>query len=422
MLGDREIGSLSNVVSQFNVSDDYTQIDYNGKPTKVAALDYAGFFKWIGNKSDGVPGYVTVNPVSMSASYVQCSQPMTYVPSAYFHEDAARYIRFHYPTLLLGNLHFEIDEQGQPYYVMSVYKNTISLFGGQTVTGAITLNPSTGELTHYALSVVPNWVDVVVDGDLLCRQYNWSGTLKNGFMNSLIGKKGCKRVTTYEANEDDENDDVPVSDYGYVSKNGGIWTIQVSHPSMVTAPILVSYLPTSEPVRPIITVSPVLMKNHAMSAAEGEVQEKGYQASFPSLINVEGHPTYIMVLKDASGLVKLYAAVNVEQYNIVTTASSQTECLNRYKQLLGIESGSADNNNNQPDNSTSTDNGAPNNVTGSSDVSEPTVADAETNLTITDIKYIDINGNTYIYLISENDTLYLAKAASHEDMLLIEKR
>lgn len=75
-------------------------------------------------------------------------------------------------------------------------------------------------------------------------------------------------------------------------------------------------------------------------------------------------------------------------------ASSQTECLNRYKQLLGIESGSADNNNNQPDNSTSTDNGAPNNVTGSSDVSEPTVADAETNLTITDIKYIDINGNT----------------------------
>lgn len=43
MLGDREIGSLSNVVSQFNVSDDYTQIDYKGKPVKVAALDYAGF-------------------------------------------------------------------------------------------------------------------------------------------------------------------------------------------------------------------------------------------------------------------------------------------------------------------------------------------------------------------------------------------
>lgn len=167
-------------------------------------------------------------------------------------------------------------------------------------------------------------------------------------------------------------------------------SIQVSHPSMVTAPILVSYLPTSERVKPIITVSPVLMKNQRCQPPKVKCRRKGYQASFPSLINVEGHPTYIMVLKDASGLVKLYAAVNVEQYNIVTTASSQTECLNRYKQLLGIESGSADNNNNQPDNSTGTDNDAPNSVTGSSDISEPTVADAETNLTITDIKYIDI--------------------------------
>ena len=163
--------------------------------------------------------------------------------TAYFYEDAARYIRFHYPTLLLGNLHFEIDEQGQPYYVMSVYKNTISLFGGQTVTGAITLNPSTGELTHYALSVVPNWVDVVVDGDLLCRQYNWFGTLKNGFMNSLIGKKGCKRVTTYEADEDDENAMSLFLIMVMFPKMAIYGSIQVSHPSMVTAPILVSYLP-----------------------------------------------------------------------------------------------------------------------------------------------------------------------------------
>ena len=192
MLGDREIGSLSNVVSQFKsfLMTTHRLIIMENPPKSLHSIMPVSF-KWIGNKSDGVPGYVTVNPVSMSASYVQCSQPMTYVPSAYFHEDAARYIRFHYPTLLLGNLHFEIDEQGQPYYVMSIYKNTISLFGGQTVTGAITLNPSTGELTHYALSDVPNWIDVVVDGDLLCRQYNWSGTLKNGFMNSLIGKKAA---------------------------------------------------------------------------------------------------------------------------------------------------------------------------------------------------------------------------------------
>lgn len=447
MLGDREIGSLSNVVSQFNVSDDYTQIDYNGKPVKVAALDYAGFFKWIGNKSEGVPGYVTVNPVSMSASYVECEQPMIYVPSAYFHQDAARYIRFHYPTLLLGNLHFEINEQGQPYYVMSIYKNTISLFGGETVTGAITLNPSTGELTRYALADVPNWIDDVVNGDLLCVQYNWSGTLQNGFLNSLISKKGCKRVTTYEADEDDENDDVPVSDYGYVSKNGDIW-IYTGVTSVNGDSSNIGFLLANERTGEAHYYSIAgADEKSAMSAAEGEVQEKGYQASFPSLINVEGHPTYIMVLKDASGLVKLYAAVNVEQYNIVTTASSQTECLNRYKQLLGIESGdtsgassngSSNTNNgsgnyNGSDNTSDNYNGSDNtsgnnnnaNNTGtngtSADIPEPTVADSEADITISDIKYIDINGNTYIYLIGEDEAIYRAKAATHEDMLLLKK-
>ena len=413
MLGDREIGSLSNVVSQFNVSDNYTQIDYNGKPIKVAALDYAGFFKWIGNKSEGVPGYVTVDPVSMSASYVECKQPMIYVPSAYLHQDAARYIRFHYPTLLLGNLHFEIDEQGQPYYVMSVYKNTISLFGGKTVTGAVALNPSTGELTRYTLSDVPNWIDDVIDGDLLCEQYNWSGTLQNGFFNSLIGKKGCKRVTTYEADEDDENDDVPVSDYGYVSKNGDIW-IYTGVTSVNGDSSNIGFLLANERTGEAHYYSIAgADEKSAMSAAEGEVQEKGYQASFPSLINVEGHPTYIMVLKDASGLVKLYAAVNVEQYNIVTTASSQTECLNRYKQLLGIES---------DDTSDTSGSSNTNNSSGSgTDIPEPTVADAETDITISDIKYIDINGNTYIYLISDDNQIYRAKASDHEEMLLLKK-
>ena len=428
MLGDREIGSLSNVVSQFNVSDDYTQIDYNGKPIKVAALDYAGFFKWIGNKSEGIPGYVTVNPVSMSASYVECQQPMIYVPSAYFLQDAARYIRFHYPTLLLGNLHFEIDEAGNPYYIMSVYQNTISLFGGKTAAGAITLNPSTGELTRYALSDVPNWIDDVIDGDFLCEQYNWSGTLQNGFLNSLIGKKGCKRVTTYEADEDDENDDVPASDYGYVSKNGDIW-IYTGVTSVNGDSSNIGFLLANERTGEAHYYSIAgADEKSAMSAAEGEVQEKGYQASFPSLINVDGHPTYIMVLKDASGLVKLYAAVNVEQYNIVTTASSQTECLNRYKQLLGIESGdtsdAASNGGTFESNgAANTDNGSDNSNGNniSTDPDEPTEADSEADITISDIKYIDINCNTYIYLISNDNQIYRAKASTHEEMLLLEK-
>lgn len=400
MLGDREIGSLGNVVSQYDVSDDYIQIDLEGTPKKVAALDYAGFFKWINNKENGVPGYVVVDPVSMSASYQQCEEAMIYVPSAYFSQDAARYIRMHYPTVMFGNLHFEINEEGRPYYIASVYEKTISLFGGKTVSGCIVLDPVTGDLQQYALADTPTWIDVVYDGDLICQQYNWYGKLQNGFWNSIFGKKGCKQVTTYVAS--DEEDDAPASDYGYVAKDGDIW-IYTGITSVNNDSSNIGFLLSNERTGEshYFNISGADEKS-AMAAAEGEVQEKGYQASFPSLINVEGNPTYIMVLKDASGLVKLYAAVNVQQYNLVTTAATQAECMAKYRQLLGIDDGDGDM---LPPETDQTD--------------APPEATDEAEIRIQDIRYIDIDGNTYIYLIDGNENLYRAMVKNHEEMLLL---
>lgn len=391
MLGDREIGSLASVVSQYNVSDSYTQIDLNGTPKKIAALDYAGFFKWINNKENGVPGYVIVDPVSMSASYQECENAMVYVPSACFSEDAARHIRMKYPTTMFGNLHFEIDEEGKPFYIASVYDMTISLFGGKTVKGCIILDPVSGSVEQLALDEIPAWVDDVYDGELICEQYNWFGKLQNGFWNSMFSKKGCKQVTQYIASEDE--DDAPASDYGYVAKDGDIW-IYTGITSVNNDSSNIGFLLANERTGEshYFSISGADEKS-AMAAAEGEVQEKGYQASFPSLINVDGNPTYIMVLKDASGLVKLYAAVNVQQYNLVTTAASQTECMAKYRQLLGLSSEAAD--------------GEDGEVT-------------EVRFCIQEIRYVTIDGNTFIYLIDESDNLYRGMAKNHEELLLLE--
>ena len=388
MLGDREIGALSDVVSQFNVSYDYTQIDYNGKPIKVSALEYADYFKWMNNKENGIKGYVTVDPVSMSASF-QHSEGMKYVPSAFFSDNAYRYIWTKYPTLMFGNLHFEIDESGKPYYIASIIEKTIALFGGKTVTGCVVLDPVSGDIVKYELDEIPNWIDVVFYGDLICEQYNWYGMLQNGFVNSLFGKKDCKQVTTYYSSDEEEMDEAPVSDYGYVAKDGDIW-IYTGVTSVNGDSSNIGFLLANERTGECRYYSIAgADEKSAMSAAEGEVQEKGYQASFPSLINIDGHPTYIMVLKDSGGLVKLYATVNVEQYNIVTTAATQSECIEKYKAALGIESGEA--------------------IT---DKKEATV-------TIASIKYIDIDGNTYIYLIDTDNNIFKAKASDNETMLLL---
>lgn len=388
MLGDREIGALSDVVSQFDVSNDYIQIDYNGKPVKVSALEYAGFFKWMNNK-EGVKGYVTVDPVSMSASFEK-SEGMKYIPSAYFLEDAKRHIWLEYPTLMTENLHFEIDESGKPYYVASIVNKTISLFGGKTVSGCIVLDPVSGETVRYDVADIPRWIDVVFYGDLICEQYNWYGMYQNGYMNSLFAKKGCKQVTTYSS-EDDSSDETPVSDYGYVAKDGDIW-IYTGVTSVNGDSSNIGFLLANERTGEsrYYAIAGADEKS-AMAAAEGEVQEKGYQASFPSLINVEGNPTYIMVLKDSGGLVKLYAAVNVEQYNIVTTAATQAECIAKYKAMLGI-----------------------------SELQTPTDEMKNVTVTIASVKYIDIDGNTYIYLIDTENNIFKAKASEHENMLLLE--
>jgi len=389
MLGDREIGSLSEVVSQFDVSEYYTQIDYNGKPIKVSPLEYAGFWKWVNNKDSGIGGYVTVDPVSMSASFHK-SEGMKYVPSAYFFENAERYLWTKYPTLILDNLHFEIDEKGKPFYVASIVDYKIALFGGKTISGCVALDPVTGETFKYDLKDIPNWIDVVFEGNLICEQYNWHGMFQNGFFNSLFAKKGCKQVTTYYTSEDEEEDSTPVSDYGYISKDGDIWIytgVTSVNGDSSNIGFLLSNERTGESRYYEIAGAD---EKSAMAAAEGEVQEKNYQASFPSLINIDGNPTYIMVLKDSGGLVKLYAAVNVEQYNIVTTASTQAECISKYKALLGLEEPEE-----KPDDTKNIE------------------------ITIAAVKYIDYNGNTYIYLIDDKGNMFKAKAFDHEAMLLL---
>ena len=336
ILGDRKIGSLSNVVSQFNVSDDYSQIDFKGYPLKVSALEYAGFFKYMGNKSEGVPGYVTVDPVKQTTEYVEVENGMKYIPSSYFSKDLQRHLRFQYPTAIFSNIHFEIDETGKPFYVASVMKYSIGLFGGETVKGVVTCDPCTGETAYYDIQDVPNWIDIAFDGNLLVKQFDWYGKLSNGFLNSLFGKKGCMK-STETVQYEGENEGHYAADYGYIAKDGDIWiytgVTSVNEDSSNIGFIMVNERTGEARYFAVAGAD----ESSAMAAAQGEVQEKRYMASFPSLINVDGNATYIMVLKDANSIVKMYAMVNVEQYNLVATGETMDECFREYRELLGID-------------------------------------------------------------------------------------
>lgn len=381
IIGERTLGSLSEVVSQYRVNGTYSQINYKGVPKKVSGLEYVDFFKWMNNRAAGIPGFVMVDPVNTSAEYVKFTTPVVYSDSAYFNEDLQRALRFSYPTKIFGNCMFEIDEQGNPYYIVACMAPRIGLFGAMDVSEVIIFNPCDGSSELYAVNDTPSWVDNVFSGSLASQKYDWYGTLKNGFWNSVIGNKDCK-VTT--------------DDFGYIILGDDVWFFTgVTSVSSDESNIgfIISNARTGEyKFYPVIGAE----EYSAMGAAQGEVQEKGYVASFPSLINVSGEATYIMVLKDANGLVKLYALVNVENYSIVATGATQKEAKQAYIQLLKQE-------------------GVINSEASPEDSKQLTAT-----ITVKDIRIITVSSQSVIYLSGSDGNLYKQTLSADEALMLVQ--
>ncbi|MBO5939040.1 MAG: hypothetical protein J6Q82_06035 [Clostridia bacterium] len=385
IIGNRKLGELSAVVSQYQVNGTYSQINYGGIPRKVSSLEYVDFFKWLNNRDAGVPGYVSVDPVNSSADYVEFETPIKYTDSAYFEEDLNRTLRFSYPTKIFGTTMFELDEEGNPYYIVSCLSPKVGLFGGMDVSEVIIFNPCDKTSELYSVSDTPSWVDNVFSGSLASQKYDWYGTLQNGYWNSVIGNKDCK-VTT--------------DDYGYIVLGDDVWfftgvTSVVSDESNIG--FIISNARTGEyKFYPVVGAE----EYSAMGAAQGHVQEKGYTASFPSLINVSGEATYIMVLKDANGIVKMVALVNVENYTIVATGSNQQEAKQAYLEELRREGILGDDEEESP---------------SEEEAPKPT----EISFVVKEIRFLTTAGETFIYLTGDDGNIYKKQVSEDESVLFI---
>ena len=317
-LGDRQMGTLSDMVSQFEYSNDSTQINYQGRPVRVAPIAYAALIKWFTNRSQGLPAYVIVDMVTQEATVVRLEEGMKYSFSEPLNRNIVRHLRFQYPTYMFGTPQFEIDEDGRPWWIAPRVVKTIGLFGGTDIKGAVLVDAITGESTYY--EEVPTWVDNVYTPELIMEQYDYHGTLVNGFINSIFGQRDVT-VTTQGSNYIALNDDV----YMYT----GVTSANADQSNLG---FLLSNQRTKETK---FYTAPGATEKAAQASAMGVVQDLGYIATFPLLLNIAGEPTYFIPLKDNTNLVKSYAMVNVAQYQIVATGSTVSECEQKYVQLLG---------------------------------------------------------------------------------------
>lgn len=319
ILGDRKMGSMVDMVSQFDADNIYSQINYQDNPVRVTPLKYASLIKWFTNRSEGIPAYIRINMATQETELVKLDEGIKYTTSEHFNRNIYRHLRFAHPTYIYGELSFEIDEKGVPYWIAPVKKYNIGLFGGETVGKVVLCNAVTGEMKTYDVEDVPQWVDRVYSADLLVQLFDYYGTLKHGFLNSVLSQKDCLETTdgyNYLALEDD------VWMYtGVTSVNGdqsNVGFVLSNQRTMETRYYEVEGATEAA----------------AMSSAEGQVQNLKYTATFPLLLNISGEPTYFIALKDDAGLVKKYAMVNVQRYQIVAIGDSVSQCEENYLELL----------------------------------------------------------------------------------------
>ena len=316
-LGDRQMGTLSDMVSQFEYSNDSTQINYQGRPVRVAPIAYADLVKWFTNRSNGLPAYVVVDMVTQEATVVRLPDGMKYSFSEPLNRNTMRHLRFQYPTMMFATPEFEIDENGHPWWIAPRVVRTIGLFGGTDIQGAVLVDAVTGESQYY--EEVPTWVDTLYVPELIMQQYDYHGTLINGFINSILGQKGVTKTT---------------DGYNYIAMNDDVYVytgVTSANADQSNLGFLLCNMRTKETH---FYEAPGATEVAAQASAEGVVQDLGYVATFPLLLNIAGEPTYFIPLKDATNLVKSYAMVNVAQYQIVATGSTVSSCEQTYIQML----------------------------------------------------------------------------------------
>lgn len=373
-LGSRKLGELADMVSQFEILPSYTQINYQGRPVRVTSLAYGDLVKWFTNRSAGLPAYLIIDMVTQEAEVVRLDEGMKYTTAEHFGRYLPRHLRFHYPTYMFADPVFEINEEGEPYWVCPRMVKTIGLFGGTDIQGAVLVNAVTGESQYY--EEVPNWVDHVYDANLIMEQYDYYGMYHNGFINSIFGQRDVKHTT---------------EGYNYIAIGDDVY-MYTGVTSVTSDQSNIGFILSNQRTKETHFYSVAgATEASAQASAMSQVQQMRYVATFPLLLNIADQPTYFMSLKGEDGLVKMYAMVNVQQYNIVETGSTVAECEANYRRALA-DSG----------------------LISDGDAEAVPSDQEEISGAIAEIRTAVLDGNSYYFLRLEGqDTFYAVNAAEN---------
>ena len=416
-LANKKLGELSEYVSQFVIDSAYsTQINYKGNPYRIFPLKYGDVFKWFNNTRDGLPAYIAVNMYTQEANTVILKDEglnnIKVSTNEYFNEKLNRVLRFNFPSYMFGTPSLEIDESGKPWWVCEVVDKTVGLIGGTDVIGVVLVDASDkNNIKEFSLEEIRTnkdiqWIDQIYSDDLLVKQYNYYGKYNGGFINAYIGQSGV--VSTTEGSS-------------YIASGDDVWlytgvTSVTSDDSIVGFAIINQR--TKEAVFQRIAGT---TESGAQKSAESIVSDKGWKATFPVLLNVDGEATYFMALKDNS-VVKSFAMVSVERVQDAVRSEDDANpdieaCLKAYVNKVKSSAGlvlNIDYNAVLPD---SISGGEATNNGDTTNNAESTIASVTG--VITDIRTAVENGNSVYYIALDGKAVYYSMSAVTDNNVVI---
>lgn len=328
-LGDKKLGEIPAIGSVSKLGKFHIQ-SVKGELYWVAPLVHRDIIKWI-TSLDGTNGYVMVsasNPQDVRLVQEIDKKPIkiVYQPEAYFLQDLHRHMYINgLANVGMTDFTLEISDEGRPYWVTSLYEHKIG-FSGSDAIGIATVDAQTGEVKKYSIKDTPKWIDRVQPQDFIINQINDWGLYIKGFLNSVISEEGVLVPT--EGTSLVYGDDNKSYWYTGITSSGG---------DESTIGFMLVDTRTKEAK---LYKQPGATEIAAMRSAEGKVQEKNYEATFPVMYNILGTPTYVSSLKDKAGLVKMVAFVSVEDFSILGLGETKDEALRNYREALSSKGNS----------------------------------------------------------------------------------
>lgn len=322
-LGEKKLGEIPAIGSISKVGE-YSIQSVNGELYWIAPLVHRDIIKWITNL-EGTNGYIMVsasNPqdVRLVQNLDGKQLKIVYQEEAYFLQDLHRHVYLNGGMKYgMTDFNFEIDDNGKPYWVVTLYEHAIG-YGGSNAVGTAIVDAQSGEVKIYSIEDTPKWVDRIQPESFIVDQINNWGLYVKGFLNSVISEEGVllpSEGTSLVYGKDGKS-------YWYtgITSAGG-------DESTVGFMLVDSRTKESK-----LYMQTGATETAAMTTAEGKVQEKNYKATFPVTYNILGKPTYVLGLKDKADLVKMVAFVSVEDYSIIGMGDTKEDAYRNYKEAL----------------------------------------------------------------------------------------